>query len=436
MIYLPISMRIEDYAPIAGADAVESLRAEAERLKGRRVLHINSTFIGGGVAELLKAIVPMMGALGLKAEWNIITGDDEFFNATKSFHNALHGTPVTITEGMIRSYEETNRRNAKELDLSADCLFIHDPQPAMLIESRKGGFWVWRCHIDISSPTDAVWSYLSRHVRKYDAAVVHIPEYAKPDLGIPQHVIPPSIDPLSEKNIDLPKDYIESILRKYDLDPELPIITQVSRFDRLKDPVGVFKAFRQVKESVGLLDFREAFTRDRYVVDVFRTLRERSLIQLVLVGGSATDDPEGYRVYKEVLGKAISDRNVFVLMLPPDAHREINAIQRGSTILIQKSLREGFGLTVTEGMWKGKAVIGGMTGGIAHQIRDGETGFLVRSVNEAAERILYLLRNPKERERLGAAAKEHVRRNYLVTRHVRDYLRVIGDGVSANPIPN
>jgi trehalose synthase len=421
-------LRVEDYAPIVGTEVIEGLKAAAERLSGSRVINVNSTYVGGGVAELLKAIVPMMNALGLRAEWKVIGGDREFFEATKAFHNALHGAPVRITPEMLKAYEETNQRNATEMDLSGDFVFIHDPQPAMLVDFRKGGFWVWRCHIDISSPYAGIWPYLAGFVRKYDAAVVHMPEYVRPDLGITQYIIPPSIDPLSEKNMDLPEDYVKDVLRKYDIDPETPIITQVSRFDRLKDPVGVFRAFEMVKDEVGTLEFRHIFDREEYAVDVFRALRQRSLIQLVLVGGSATDDPEGQRVYREVLRKSIGDRNVHVLMLPPDAHREINAIQRGSTVLIQKSLKEGFGLTVTEGMWKAKPVIGGKTGGIARQIIDGETGYLAGSVNEAGEKMLHLLRNPEERVRLGMAAKEHVRRHYLVTRQVGDYLRLMADG--------
>ncbi len=420
-------MRVEDYAPIVGVDAIESLKAQAEGLRGSSILNVNSTYVGGGVAELLKAIVPMMNALGLKAEWRVISGGKDFYDATKAFHNALHGAPVQITPGMLVAYEEANRRAAAEMDLAADFVFIHDPQPAMLVEFKKGGSWVWRCHIDISSPYAGIWPYLAGFVRKYDAAVVHMPEYARPDMGITQYIIPPSIDPLSEKNVDLPPEYVEGVLRRYGIDPETPIITQVSRFDRLKDPVGVFKAFKMVKDAVGTLDIRGLFERNDYAVDVFRALRERSLIQLILVGGSAADDPEGEKVYREVLRKGISDRNVHVLMLPPDAHREINAIQRGSTILIQKSLKEGFGLTVTEGMWKGKPVIGGRTGGIARQIIDGETGYLVRSVGEAADKMLHLLRDPADRVRLGAAAKEHVRRHYLITRQVGDYLKLMGD---------
>jgi len=422
-------LRIDDYIPVVGAEAIDRLGAAAEGLRGRSVIHVNSTFVGGGVAELLKAIVPMMNALGLKADWKVISGNPGFFTVTKAFHNALHGTPTEITPEMLSLYEETNRRNAAGMDLSCDFAFIHDPQPAMLVDFRRGGYWIWRCHIDISSPYAGIWPYLAGFVRKYDAALVHMPEYARPDLGITQYVIPPSIDPLSEKNVELPPEYINEVLTKYDIDSETPIITQVSRFDRLKDPVGVFRAYKMVKDAVGTLDFRGMFERERYLVDVFRALRERALVQLVLVGGSAADDPEGQKVYREVLRKSLSDRNVHVLMLPPDANREINAIQRGSTILIQKSLREGFGLTVTEGMWKGKPVIGGRTGGIARQIIDGETGYLVRSVTEAGEAMLHLLRNPEERISMGMAAKEHVRKNYLITRQVGDYLRVMAEGV-------
>jgi len=419
-------MRIEDYLPIAGKGAVDELTSLGEDLRSEEVLHINSTYVGGGVAELLKAIVPMMSALGLKADWKVMKGDSEFFDITKIIHNALHGADVEISPGMLKKYMEINEQNARELVLDKDYIFIHDPQPAPLINYReKKGKWIWRCHIDISSPNLGTWLYLSNHINKYDAVVIHIPEYTKSDLMVQQYVIPPSIDPLSEKNIELPESYIDEVLRKYDIDPEMPIVTQVSRFDRLKDPVGVFKAFEVAKGNVGTLDFRHLLDKRAFAFDVFRTARYRTFLQLVLVGGTATDDPEGERVYYEVLKKSINDRNVHVLMLPPDAHREINAIQRGSTLLIQKSIKEGFGLTVTEGMWKGKTVIGGRSGGIKHQIIDGETGFLVGSPSEAAERILFLLKNPDVRERLGERAKEHVRNNYLVTRQVRDYLKLL-----------
>lgn len=422
-------MKIEMYVPIVGNEEVEEIKALGEDLKGRELLHINSTYVGGGVAELLKSLVPLMNDVGLKTEWKTIVGDKEFFDVTKSFHNALHGAELEITQRMMDKYLTTNLNNVELLDLSKDYVFVHDPQPAALIQFRKGGKWVWRCHIDISAPSKGVWDFLAKFVSKYDAIVVHLPEYKRPDLQKPQFVIPPSIDPLSEKNIELPTSYIEKVLRKYDLDPELPIITQVSRFDKLKDPLGVLKAFELAKRGISTLDFRGLLDRNTFAFDLFRTLQCKVSLQLVLVGGSATDDPEGEKIYYEVFKKAIDDRNVHVLMLPPDAHREINAIQRGSTILIQKSIREGFGLTVTEGMWKGKPVIGGKTGGIKYQILDGETGFLVSTVSEAAERIMYLIKNPQIRRAMGNKAKEHVRRNFLVTRHLKDYLnllRVIG----------
>ncbi|MEM3366509.1 MAG: glycosyltransferase [Candidatus Bathyarchaeia archaeon] len=418
-------MKIDEYIPIVGEEAVEEVKRLGEDLKGRELLHINSTYVGGGVAELLKSLVPLMNDVGLKTEWKTILGDKEFFDITKSFHNALHGADIEITQGMMDKYLEVNLSNAEHLELSKDLIFVHDPQPAALVQFRKGGKWVWRCHIDISSPNRGVWDFLAKFVSKYDAIVVHLPDYKRPDLQRPQFVIPPSIDPLSEKNIDLPVSYVEKVLRKYDLDPEMPIITQVSRFDRLKDPLGVLKAFELAKKGISTFDFRSLLDENTFAFDLFRTLKYRVSLQLVLVGGSATDDPEGEKVHYEVFKKAVSDRNVHVLMLPPDAHREINAIQRGSTILIQKSIKEGFGLTVTEGMWKGKPVIGGKTGGIKYQIIDGETGFLVSKISEAAERILYLIKNPQVRRSMGIKAKEHVRKNFLVTRHLRDYLKLM-----------
>lgn len=420
-------MRIDDYATIVGKEFVEEIKDIGEALKGRELLHVNSTFVGGGVAELLKSIVPLMNEVGPKTEWKTISGDREFFDITKCFHNALHGASLEISQKMVDKYLEVILSNAEHMDLSRDFVFVHDPQPAALVKFREDGKWVWRCHIDISSPNKRVWDFLAKFVLRYDAIVVHLPEYRVLDFQKPQYAIPPSIDPLSEKNIDLPESYVEKVLRKYDLDPEMPIITQVSRFDRLKDPLGVFKAFELAKRGISTFDYRALLDTNTFAFDLFRTLRYRINLQLVLVGGSATDDPEGERVYYEVFKKATSDRNVHVLMLPPDAHKEINAIQRGSTILIQKSIKEGFGLTVTEGMWKGKPVIGGRTGGIKYQILDGETGFLVSKVSEAAEKILYLIKNPQIRKSMGEKAKEHVRKNFLVTRHVKDYLKVLNE---------
>jgi trehalose synthase len=255
--------------------------------------------------------------------------------------------------------------------------------------------------------------------------IVHLPEYKRQDYIGPQFIVPPSIDPLSEKNIELPEDYIEDTLRKYDIDPERPIITQVSRFDKLKDPIGVIKAFELAKSRIRMIDFHGLLDEKKFAVDIFRILKYKEVLQLVLVGGLASDDPEGEKIFYETIKKATNDRNVHVLLLPSDAHKEINAIQRGSTIIIQKSIKEGFGLTVTEGMWKGKPVIGGKTGGIKYQIIDGETGFLVSNIREAAEKILYLIRNPDIRNKMGEKAKEHVRKNFLITRQLRDYLKIL-----------
>ncbi len=418
-------MKIDDYVPIVGEEVIAEIKRLGDDLRGKEMLHVNSTYVGGGVAELLKSLVPLMNDVGLKTEWKTISGDKEFFEVTKNFHNALHGADIEITQRMMDKYLEVNLSNAERLDLSKDFVFVHDPQPAALVQFREGGKWVWRCHIDISSPNKDVWSFLAKFVSRYDAVVVHLPDYKRLDIQKPQLVVPPSIDPLSEKNIELPASYVEKVLSKYDLDPEMPIITQVSRFDRLKDPLGVFKAFELAKKGISTFDFGGLLDRDTFAFDLFRTLKYRVSLQLVLVGGSATDDPEGEKIHYEVLKKAICDRNVHVLMLPPDAHREINAIQRGSTILIQKSIKEGFGLTVTEGMWKGKPVIGGKTGGIKYQILDGETGFLVSNISEAAEKILFLIKNPQIRRAMGIKAKEHVRKNFLVTRHLRDYLSLL-----------
>jgi trehalose synthase len=418
-------MRIEDYIPFVGKETVEEIKSISENLKDYEVLHINSTYIGGGVAELLRSIVPLMNSIGLRTEWKIIQGDDEFFKITKNFHNAIHGENIEISQNMINKYLEVNKMNSELINLDKDFVFVHDPQPLALIQYKKNGKWLWRCHIDISNPNQNLWNFLIKLISKYDGMIVHLPEYKRQDYIGPQFIVPPSIDPLSEKNIELPEDYIEDTLRKYDIDPERPIITQVSRFDKLKDPIGVIKAFELAKSRIRMIDFHGLLDEKKFAVDIFRILKYKEVLQLVLVGGLASDDPEGEKIFYETIKKATNDRNVHVLLLPSDAHKEINAIQRGSTIIIQKSIKEGFGLTVTEGMWKGKPVIGGKTGGIKYQMIDGETGFLVSNIREAAEKILYLIRNPDIRNKMGEKAKEHVRKNFLITRQLRDYLKIL-----------
>jgi trehalose synthase len=395
---------LEAYANIAGEDVVNQLRQLARLLENRRVVHVNSTRQGGGVAEILAKLVPLMLELGVDTSWEVITGNEAFFQCTKGFHNALQGNRIDIPDALLQAYEETNRRAARELGPvleEADIVFIHDPQPAPLLSysSQRKGKWVWRCHIDLSRPHRTVRKYLRRFVADYDASIFSLSDFAQ-ELPHPQYLVPPSIDPLSEKNIELEEREIQAACHSFGLDADRPLIVQVSRFDRFKDPIGVVQAFRLAK---------------KYVPD----------LQLVLAGGEASDDPEGELVRREV--EAFSDGvpDVHVLELPADAHRTINALQRAADVVLQKSIREGFGLTVTEAMWKGKPVIGGNTGGIRLQVINNHTGFLVNSPEGAALRVRYLLERPNKLGEMGQKAARFVRENFLLTRQLREYFTVM-----------
>jgi trehalose synthase len=395
---------LDAYNAIVGQETIEQLRELTEPLVGMKVVHVNSTKMGGGVAEILANLVPMMSELGLKASWEVINGAGDFFECTKRMHNALQGQAVPIGENYLQEYERTNAVNAERLRTlleEADVVFIHDPQPAPLLHlcpNRKGK-WIWRCHIDVSHPYRPVWRYLTRHIVDYDASVFSLRTFAQA-LPHPQYLVAPSIDPLSEKNIDLPDSELQGIYNRFGFDPARPLMLQVSRFDRFKDPVGVIAAYRLAKE----------FTPG---------------LQLVLAGGSATDDPEGAAVLEEVNKAANHDPDVHVLLLPGDAHRTIIGLQRIANIVLQKSLKEGFGLTVTESLWKGKPVIGGNTGGIRLQVIDHHTGFLVNTPEGAALRTRYLFHHPQEREEMGQKAREFVRSNFLLTRQLREYLTLM-----------
>jgi len=388
---------IEQYASIASKGDMVLLQRLAERLSGKSFLHINSTFAGGGVAEILNRMIPILKELGINTRWEVIEGDAGFFDITKKIHNALQGDPEKITDDMWNYYLETNRENAGRLDLNADAVLIHDPQPLSLIRHKKDGKWIWRCHIDMSNPSKDVCDYLRQFCVKFDAAIFSVSKFARA-IGIDEFIIPPSIDPLSEKNRSLTDEEIKTVLDKFGIPTDRPIILQVSRFDRFKDPTGVIRAFRLVRKYNNAI--------------------------LILAGSSATDDPEGEAVLKEVREYSGDDPDIHILMLPPFSDREINALQRIATVILQKSVKEGFGLTVSEAMWKGKPVIGGAAGGIPIQISHGVTGFLVHSVEGAAFRIRQILNNPEMARRMGEKAREHVRQNFLITRQVRDYLAV------------
>jgi trehalose synthase len=394
---------LADYQKIVGKVTISVLRQLARNLGEARVVHVNSTRVGGGVAEILEWLVALMNELGLKASWEVISGSPEFYQTTKTFHNALQGKAVSLGKSMLEAYEETNRQTAERLRATleeADFVFIHDPQPAALLKhfpNRKGK-WIWRCHIDASRPYRRVWTYLRDIVKDYDASVFSLPNFAQ-RLPHPQFIIAPSIDPLSAKNCDLPVSEVMDTMRKFGLGDKRPILTQISRFDRFKDPVGVIEAFNMLRQSVDA--------------------------DLVLAGGGAADDPEGQIVLEEVMEAANGNREIHVLNLPGDAHRTINALQRGSTIIIQKSLQEGFGLTVTEALWKEKPVIGGNVGGIRLQVHNHHTGFRVDTPEGAALRLRYLLLHPDRLEYMGKTGRRFVKENFLLTRHLREYLTLM-----------
>jgi trehalose synthase len=388
---------IEQYSGIAPKGDLLLLGRLSERLRNKSFLHINSTRAGGGVAEILQRMIPILEELGIDARWEVITGDERFFDITKKIHNALQGNPEKITEEMWVYHREVNRRNAEKLDLDADAVLIHDPQPAPLIEFKKNGKWIWRCHIDVSGPVKDVSDHIGRYCRKYDAAVFSVAKFAWA-MDVDEFIIPPSIDPLSDKNRDLDDEEIKAVMEQFQIPLDRPMVLQVSRFDRFKDPLGVIEAYRMVKKYNDCI--------------------------LVLAGSPATDDPEGEAVLQEVRNYASDDPDIYILLLPAFSDRQINALQRAATVILQKSVKEGFGLTVSEAMWKGKPVIGGAVGGIPLQIVHGINGFLVHSVEGAAFRIRQFLNNPEMVVRMGEKAKEYVRKNFLITRQTRDYLSI------------
>jgi len=388
---------LDDYSGVVGAGEIDEMRALANPLSGRTVQMVNSTAVGGGVAEMLNRLVPLAEELGLNIRWEVMTGGDDFFEVTKAFHNALHGEAYHPEPAHFEIFRAYNEQNVKRIPLDAEFVIIHDPQPAGLIQAReqKTGRWIWRCHIDLSHPNPSVWSFLESYVSQYDGAIFSSPQFAR-QLAIPQHLFYPAIDPLSEKNRELEPEFIMQVLTRYSIDPLRPILTQISRFDRLKDPVGVVRAYRIVRRYFDC--------------------------QLVLAGGSATDDPEGAEVLKEVKRAAEDDPDIKVLELPPWAPLEVNALQRASSVVIQKSLREGFGLTVSEALWKKKPVVASAVGGIPNQVIHKHTGLLAHSVEGTAYQIRYLLSHPEIAARLGEQGHAHVKENFLITQNLKRYL--------------
>jgi trehalose synthase len=396
----PAEQWLSRYEPILGAGTLRALEALARRLRGHRIVMVNTTKTGGGVAEILHRVVVILNELGVPTTWEVMEGDERFFGVTKRMHNALHGHVEPLTDEDREIYHERTRIEAGRLALDGDLIFIHDPQPAALIQHRRqpGQRWVWRCHIDLSRRDAAYWEFLHPFVNLYDASVFSHIAFVPP-LAIPAYLVPPSIDPFATKNRDLSEHEIEGVLERLSLTAGPGWITQVSRFDRIKDPVGVIEAYRLVRNR-------------------------RPQARLLLAGGGADDDPEGAEVLAEVRGRAASVPGVTVLELPPGSDLEINALQRASTVVLQKSLREGFALTVSEALWKRRAVVASAVGGIPLQIIHEQTGLLVHSIEGTALQSIRLLDNPELRRSLGEEGRQHVRDNFLHTREVRDYLAV------------
>ena len=399
---------LEHYSPIVGEEYVEELRALAAPLAGARVLHLNATSFGGGVAEILTALVPLANDVGLAADWQVIRGTDEFYQVTKAMHNSLQGMYLDWTPQMKETWLQQNRRNAELFDETYDFVIVHDPQPAALLASLRehnsahaGGKWIWRCHIDLTEAQVQTWDQLKLYLREYDGAIFTSPDYVKEDLHGPQiFIVPPAIDPLSPKNIELPEETYQTILERYGIDHRRPFIAQTSRFDPWKDPLGVIEAYRLVKRDVPEL-------------------------QLILVASMAHDDPEAWAWYERIIRRAGEDFDIHILSnLNGVGNVEVNAFQRAQ-VVIQKSVREGFGLVISEALWKGRPVVAGKVGGITLQLIDGKTGYLVSTTEECAERILTLLKDPELAGRMGAAGREFVRERFLMTRYLKDHLAIL-----------
>ncbi len=387
---------IEDFEPLVGAEMVDRIMAKVAPLRDMHIVNINSTYYGGGVAEILSSLTLLMNAAGIRTGWRVLEGRPDFFSVTKKMHNALQGGEISLSDLKRNIYEEVVFENACRMHLDHDLVIVHDPQPLPLITHyRKTAPWIWRCHLELTKPHPDVWAYLVPFIERYDAVVLSLPEYAQ-KIGPPQRFIMPAINPFTTTNKELTEEDIDERLDHYDIPRDLPLVVQISRFDKWKDPQGVIDAFRIARKEVDAT--------------------------LVMVGNIATDDPEGQDIFASLC--ACRDERIRILSVQDSAL--VNALQRRAAVVLQKSTREGFGLTVTEAMWKGAAVIGGKVGGIRHQIEDGVNGFLVETVEEAATRIVQLLKDASLRERLGAAAKETVRKNFLIPRLAEEWLDLIG----------
>ena len=390
--YIKPLTKLEDYAPLVGDATIERLARKAERLRDLHVVNVNSTYYGGGVAELLSSLTLLMNGVGIRTGWRVMQGRPDFFSVTKKIHNALQGADINLSALKMEIYEEVALENAARNHFDHDIVVIHDPQPLPMINCyEKKSPWIWRCHVEISDPHAATWAYLSKFVEKFDAAIFSTKEYSQ-NLTVPQLFFLPAIDPFAPKNIELSDAAMDDRLSYYDIPTDLPLIVQVSRFDHFKDPDGVIDAFQLARQEIDAT--------------------------LVLVGNVATDDPEGQEVFESICAR----REERVVILACQDSALVNTLQRRAAVIVQKSLREGFGLTVTEAMWKGTPVIGGNVGGIRHQISDGDNGFLVSSVAEAAARMVQLVGDEDLRRRMGARARESVRQRFLMTRLLEQYL--------------
>jgi len=394
---------LEEYRGIIGDEVISSIYRKARRLYGVGVLHINSTYVGGGVAEMLTSLVPLMNDVGLQADWRTFHGSPDFFTVTKKFHNALQGDKINLTENKKKVYLQTNENFSTYCHLNHNFIIVHDPQPLPLIKFyKKKQPWIWRCHIDLTNPNRALWEFLKKFLLRYDIIILSSEKYKRKDLPVEQRIIYPAIDPLSPKNMELSEKTIRNYLKKFNIPTDKPIITQISRFDKWKDPEGVLEVYKMVKEEVNA--------------------------RLVLCGSMAPDDPEGWAVLERVRRKAkkLVEKGD-VILINSENSILVNVLQRVSSAVIQKSLREGFALVVTEAIWKGTPVVASNVGGIPLQIKDGENGFLVEptDLKGFAERLIYLLKNPKLAKEMGKKGKEMARKNFLITRLLSDYLDLL-----------
>jgi trehalose synthase len=396
---------VDDYRPIVGDNVLYEIFQKAKRLYGKHILHINSTYQGGGVAEILATLIPLMNDIGIDTGWRILHGNPDFFTITKKFHNALQGQPVNLSKIKRSLYTVTNENFALYTHIDHDCVIIHDPQPLPLIKyHKKHQPWIWRCHIDLSNPSEDIWEFLKGFILRYDTVIISNEKYRSEKLPVLQRIIPPAIDPLSPKNLDLSDKDIEKYMQKFGIPKDKPIITQISRFDKWKDPLGVLEIYKRVKKKIDC--------------------------RLVLCGSMATDDPEGIAIYEKVMQRA---NNLLekkdVILITVENNILVNVLQRASSVIIQKSIREGFGLTVTEALWKGKPVVASNVGGIPLQIEDGKTGYLLepRDIEGFVDRVIHLLEKPDLSSKMGEMGREMVRQKFLITRLMCNYIELLND---------